>query len=243
MAERLQKFLAKSGIGSRRHCESLIKEGRVKVNGEVAKIGISVSEKDQVEYDAKVIEFSKEELKVIILNKPEGVLSSNAREKKIPITFDYLPKEGSQRNWISIGRLDINTSGLMLFTNNGNFANKCMHPSYQVDKEYLVRARGEFTQATKEKMLEGINIDGSRYKFTDIVEGEKTGSNQWFSVCLISGKNREVRKIFNYFDMEVSRLKRTRFGPIFLPSTLGKGQTKLLTEKEISELSQYGRKR
>jgi 23S rRNA pseudouridine2605 synthase len=131
----------------------------------------------------------------------------------------------------------------MLFTNNGNFANKCMHPSYQVDKEYLVRARGEFTQATKEKMLEGINIDGSRYKFTDIVEGEKTGSNQWFSVCLISGKNREVRKIFNYFDMEVSRLKRTRFGPIFLPSTLGKGQTKLLTEKEISELSQYGRKR
>jgi len=243
MAERLQKFLAKSGIGSRRHCESLIKEGLVKVNGEVAKIGTSVSEKDEVEYDAKVIESSKEELKVIILNKPEGVLSSNAREKKIPITFDYLPKEGSQRNWISIGRLDINTSGLMLFTNNGNFANKCMHPSYQVDKEYLVRARGEFTQATKEKMLEGINIDGSRYKFTDIVEGEKTGSNQWFSVCLISGKNREVRKIFNYFDMEVSRLKRTRFGPIFLPSTLGKGQTKLLTEKEISELSQYGGKR
>jgi len=243
MAERLQKFLAKSGIGSRRHCESLIKEGLVKVNGEVAKIGTSVSEKDEIEYDAKVIESSKEELKVIILNKPEGVLSSNAREKKIPITFDYLPKEGSQRNWISIGRLDINTSGLMLFTNNGNFANKCMHPSYQVDKEYLVRARGEFTQATKEKMLEGINIDGSRYKFTDIVEGEKTGSNQWFSVCLISGKNREVRKIFNYFDMEVSRLKRTRFGPIFLPSTLGKGRTKLLTEKEISELSQYGRKR
>ena len=243
MAERLQKFLAKSGIGSRRHCESLIKEGLVKVNGVVAKIGTSVSEKDEVEYDAKVIESSKEELKVIILNKPEGVLSSNAREKKIPITFDYLPKEGSQRNWISIGRLDINTSGLMLFTNNGNFANKCMHPSYQVDKEYLVRARGEFTQATKEKMLEGINIDGSRYKFTDIVEGEKTGSNQWFSVCLISGKNREVRKIFNYFDMEVSRLKRTRFGPIFLPSTLGKGQTKPLTEKEISELSQYGRKR
>ena len=243
MAERLQKFLAKSGIGSRRHCESLIKEGLVKVNGEIAKIGSSVSEEDEVEYDAKVIESSKEELKVIILNKPEGVLSSNAREKKIPITFDYLPKEGSQRNWISIGRLDINTSGLMLFTNNGNFANKCMHPSYQVDKEYLVRARGEFTQATKEKMLEGINIGGSKYKFTDIVEGEKTGSNQWFSVCLISGKNREVRKIFNYFDMEVSRLKRTRFGPIFLPSTLVKGQTKLLTEKEISELSQYGRKR
>jgi 23S rRNA pseudouridine2605 synthase len=240
---RLQKFLASAGVGSRRHCESLIKNKLILVNGDIAKIGCSVSVKDEVIYDSKIIQLSSEELKVIILNKPEGVLSSNVKEKKIPITFDYLPKEDAQRNWISIGRLDINTSGLMIFTNNGDFANKCMHPSYHVDKEYLVRARGEFTQAIKEKMLEGIDIDGGRYKFTDIVEGEKTGSNQWFSVCLISGKNREVRKIFNYFDMEVSRLKRTRFGPIFLPSTLGKGQTKPLTEKEISELSQYGRKR
>ena len=180
---RLQKFLASAGIGSRRHCESLIREKLILVNGDIAKIGCSVSEEDEVMYDSKIIQLSTEELKVIILNKPEGVLSSNVREKKIPITFDYLPKEDTQRNWISIGRSDINTTGLMLFTNNGNFANKCMHPSFQVDKEYLVRARGEFTQAIKEKMLEGINIDGRRYKFTDIVEGEKTASNQWFSVC------------------------------------------------------------
>lgn len=243
MKERLQKFLAKSGIGSRRYCESLIKDRLILVNGEIAKIGCSVSERDEVVYDSKVIQPSLEDLKVIILNKPEGVLSSNAREKKLPITFDYLPNENNQRNWISIGRLDINTSGLMLFTNDGSFANKCMHPSYLVDKEYLVRARGLFTPDIKAKMLEGVTIEGSIYKFTDIVEGEKTGSNQWFSVCLISGKNREVRKIFNHFDMEVSRLKRTRFGPIFLPSTLAKGKTKLLSEKEISELSQYGKKR
>jgi 23S rRNA pseudouridine2605 synthase len=154
-----------------------------------------------------------------------------------------MPDDGNQRNWISIGRLDINTSGLMLFTNDGGFANKCMHPSYKVDKEYLVRARGEFNQDIKSQMLKGIEIEGSLYKFTDIVEGEKKGTNQWFSVCLISGKNREVRKIFNHFDMDVSRLKRTRFGPIFLPSTLSKGKSKLLSQPEIVELSQYGAKK
>ena len=134
-------------------------------------------------------------------------------------------------------------SGLMLFTNDGGFANKCMHPSYRVDKEYLVRARGEFNQEIKSQMLKGIKIEGSLYKFTDIVEGEKKGTNQWFSVCLISGKNREVRKIFNHFDMDVSRLKRTRFGPIFLPSTLSKGKSKLLSQPEIIELSEYGSKK
>jgi 23S rRNA pseudouridine2605 synthase len=241
--QRLQKFLASAGIGSRRYCESLIKDRLILVNGKIAKIGCSVSEKDEVLYDSKVIQPSLEDLKVIILNKPEGVVSSNAREKKLPIVFDYLPDDGNQRNWISIGRLDINTSGLMLFTNDGGFANKCMHPSYKVDKEYLVRARGDFNQDIKSQMLKGIEIEGSLYKFTDIVEGEKKGTNQWFSVCLISGKNREVRKIFNHFDMDVSRLKRTRFGPIFLPSTLSKGKSKLLSQSEIVELSQYGAKK
>lgn len=243
MTERLQKFLAKSGIGSRRYCESLIKEGLVKVNGNIAQVGCTVSSKDKVEYKDELIQAADEEIKVVILNKPEGVLSSNAREKKLPIVFDYLPDDGNQRNWISIGRLDINTSGLMLFTNDGGFANKCMHPSYKVDKEYLVRARGEFNQDIKSQMLKGIEIEGSLYKFTDIVEGEKKGTNQWFSVCLISGKNREVRKIFNHFNMDVSRLKRTRFGPIFLPSTLSKGKSKLLSQPEIVELSQYGAKK
>jgi 23S rRNA pseudouridine2605 synthase len=243
MTERLQKFLAKSGIGSRRYCENLIKQGLVKVNGKVAQVGCTVSSKDEVEYKEEIIQNADEELKVVILNKPEGVLSSNAREKKLPIVFDYLPDDGNQRNWISIGRLDINTSGLMLFTNDGGFANKCMHPSYKVDKEYLVRARGEFNQDIRSRMLKGIEIEGSLHKFTDIVEGEKKGTNQWFSVCLISGKNREVRKIFNHFDMDVSRLKRTRFGPIFLPSTLSKGKSKLLSRPEIEELSKYGFKK
>ena len=240
MAERLQKFLAKSGIGSRRYCEELIKSKKIKVNGQIALIGSSVNKNDEVEYDGNIISFTESEIRLLMLNKPEGVLSSNKKEKNIPIVFDFLPEGKSKIRWISIGRLDINSSGLMLFTNDGTFANYCMHPSSSIDREYLVRARGDFTKEKKEKMLSGIKIDQDIYRFTDIVEGEKQSSNQWFSVCLMSGKNREVRKIFNAVGLEISRLKRTRFGPIFLPSSLKKGGYIELSSKEIDSLKNYG---
>ena len=240
MAERLQKFLAKSGIGSRRYCEELIKSKKIKVNGQIALIGSSVNKNDEVEYDGNIISFTESEIRLLILNKPEGVLSSNKKEKNIPIVFDFLPEGKSKIRWISIGRLDINSSGLMLFTNDGTFANYCMHPSSSIDREYLVRARGDFTKEKKEKMLSGIKIDNDIYRFTDIVEGEKQSSNQWFSVCLMSGKNREVRKIFNAVGLEISRLKRTRFGPIFLPSSLKKGGYIELSSKEIDSIKNYG---
>ena len=240
MAERLQKFLAKSGIGSRRYCEELIKSKKIKVNGQIALIGSSVNKNDEVEYDGNIISFTESEIKLLMLNKPEGVLSSNKKEKNIPIVFDFLPDGKSKTRWISIGRLDINSSGLMLFTNDGTFANYCMHPSSSIDREYLVRARGDFTKEKKEKMLSGIKIDQDIYRFTDIVEGEKQSSNQWFSVCLMSGKNREVRKIFNAVGLEISRLKRTRFGPIFLPSSLKKGSYIELSSKEIDSIKNYG---
>lgn len=240
MAERLQKFLAKSGIGSRRYCEELIKSKKIKVNGQIALIGSSVNKNDEVEYDGNIISFTESEIKLLMLNKPEGVLSSNKKEKNIPIVFDFLPEGKSKTRWISIGRLDINSSGLMLFTNDGIFANYCMHPSSSIDREYLVRARGDFTKEKKEKMLSGIKIDNDIYRFTDIVEGEKQSSNQWFSVCLMSGKNREVRKIFNAVGLEISRLKRTRFGPIFLPSSLKKGGYIELSSKEIDSIKNYG---
>ena len=240
MAERLQKFLAKSGIGSRRYCEELIKSKKIKVNGQIALIGSSVNKNDEVEYDGKIISFTESEIRLLMLNKPEGVLSSNKKEKNIPIVFDFLPEGKSKIRWISIGRLDINSSGLMLFTNDGTFANYCMHPSSSIDREYLVRARGDFTKEKKEKMLSGIKIDQDIYRFTDIVEGEKQSSNQWFSVCLMSGKNREVRKIFNAVGLEISRLKRTRFGPIFLPSSLKKGSYIELSSKEIDSIKNYG---
>lgn len=240
MAERLQKFLAKSGIGSRRYCEELIKSKKIKVNGQIALIGSSVNKNDEVEYDGNIISFTESEIRLLMLNKPEGVLSSNKKEKNIPIVFDFLPEGKSKIRWISIGRLDINSSGLMLFTNDGTFANYCMHPSSSIDREYLVRARGDFTKEKKEKMLSGIKIDDDIYRFTDIVEGEKQSSNQWFSVCLMSGKNREVRKIFNAVGLEISRLKRTRFGPIFLPSSLKKGGYIELSSKEIDSIKSYG---
>lgn len=239
MAERLQKFLAKSGIGSRRYCEELIKSKKIKVNGQIALIGSSVNKNDEVEYDGNIISFSESEIRLLMLNKPEGVLSSNKKEKNIPIVFDFLPEGKSKTRWISIGRLDINSSGLMLFTNDGTFANYCMHPSSSIDREYLVRARGDFTKEKKEKMLSGIKIDDDIYRFTDIVEGEKQSSNQWFSVCLMSGKNREVRKIFNAVGLEISRLKRTRFGPIFLSSSLKKGSYIELSSKEIDSIKNY----
>ena len=240
MAERLQKFLAKSGIGSRRYCEELIKSKKIKVNGHIALIGATVDKNDLVEYDGNVVSFIESETKLLLLNKPEGVLSSNKKEKNLPIVFDFLPEDKSKTRWISIGRLDINSSGLMLFTNDGTFANYCMHPSSMIDREYLVRARGDFTKEKKEKMLSGIKIDGDIYRFTDIVEGEKQSSNQWFSVCLMSGKNREVRKIFDAVGLEISRLKRTRFGPIFLPSSLKKGGHIELSTKEIDSIKNYG---
>ena len=240
MAERLQKFLARSGIGSRRYCEELIKSEKVYVNGLIAQIGSSVKKDDIVEYEGKIISSIESEIKLLILNKPEGVLSSNKRDKDIPIVFDFLPKTKPKTRWISIGRLDINSSGLMLFTNDGNFANLCMHPSSTIDREYLVRARGEFNEAKKQKMLSGINIDGVIHQLSDIVEGEKNSSNQWFSVCLMSGKNKEVRRIFSAMNLEISRLKRTRFGPIFLPSSLKKGKCIDLSNREIDSLKSYG---
>ena len=240
MAERLQKFLAKSGMGSRRFCEELIKSGKIKVNGKIAKIGISVGKNDLVEHDDKVISFTETEIKLLMLHKPEGVLSSNKREKKLPIIFDFLPDSNPRIRWIAIGRLDINSSGLMLFTNDGDFANYCMHPSSMIDREYLVRARGDFSEEKKQKMLSGIIIDGIKHKLSDLVEGHKSGTNQWFSVCLMTGKKREVRKIFNSMDLEISRLKRTRFGPIFLPSKLKKGNYLTLSNKEVDAIKNYG---
>ena len=241
MAERLQKFLARSGIGSRRDCEKLIKSKKVIVNGQIAEIGSSVNKNDIVEFNGKTLSFIQTEIKLLILNKPEGVLSSTKREKDMPIVFDFLPESNKKMRWISVGRLDINSSGLMLFTNDGDFANFCMHPSSMIDREYLVRARGDFSNEIKKQMLDGIIIDGVKYQLSDIVEGEKNSSNQWYSVCLMSGKNKEVRKIFKAFNMEISRLKRTRFGPIFLPSNLRKGKCVELSNKEVDALKDYGR--
>ena len=238
---RLQKFLAQAGIGSRRSCEQLIKDSKIFVNGKVATLGEKVSENDEVIFEGKRIVSKSTNLKVIILNKPRGVLSAKKDDKKIKLIFDFLPKIQNEPDWIAVGRLDINTSGLMLFTNDGNLAHQIMHPSFKIDREYLVRARGHFNDQKKKNMLSGVKIDHEIYKFSDIVPGEKQSTNQWFSVCMLTGKNREVRKLFESQDLEVSRLKRVRIGPIFLPSTLKEGECVNLSEAQINELKNYGK--
>lgn len=237
---RLQKFLAQAGLGSRRSCEQLIKENKIFVNGEIASLGTKVSETDEVIFDNQKVVLKTAGLKIIMLNKPPGVLSSKKDEKKIKLVFDFLPKVENEPDWIAVGRLDINTSGLMLFTNDGAMAHQLMHPSFEIDREYLVRARGHFNEQKKKNMLSGVKIENEVYKFSDIVPGEKQSSNQWFSVCMLTGKNREVRKLFESQDLEVSRLKRVRIGPIFLPSTLREGSCMNLTESQIQELQNYG---
>ncbi|MDA9762833.1 rRNA pseudouridine synthase [Gammaproteobacteria bacterium] len=238
---RLQKYLAQAGLGSRRSCEQLIKDKKILVNGDVAELGAKVSESDEVYCEGKKVSLKIADLKVIMLNKPPGVLSSRKDEKKIKLVFDYLPKTHNEPDWIAVGRLDINTSGLMLFTNDGTLAHQLMHPSFEVDREYLVRARGNFDEQKKKNMLAGVTIEDEIYKFSDVVPGEKQSSNQWFSVCMLTGKNREVRKLFESQDLEVSRLKRVRIGPIFLPSTLREGACANLTQSQIKELQEYGK--
>ncbi|MDA9027249.1 rRNA pseudouridine synthase [Gammaproteobacteria bacterium] len=238
---RLQKYLAQAGLGSRRSCEQLIKDRKILVNGDVAELGAKVSESDEVYCEGKKVSLKIADLKVIMLNKPPGVLSSRKDEKKIKLVFDYLPKTHNEPDWIAVGRLDINTSGLMLFTNDGTLAHQLMHPSFEVDREYLVRARGNFDEQKKKNMLAGVTVEDEIYKFSDVVPGEKQSSNQWFSVCMLTGKNREVRKLFESQDLEVSRLKRVRIGPIFLPSTLREGACANLTQSQIKELQEYGK--
>ena len=203
-------------------------------------MGTKVSETDEVIFDNQKVVLKTADLKIIMLNKPPGVLSSKKDEKKIKLVFDFLPKVENEPDWIAVGRLDINTSGLMLFTNDGAMAHQLMHPSFEIDREYLVRARGHFNEQKKKNMLSGVKIENEVYKFSDIVPGEKQSSNQWFSVCMLTGKNREVRKLFESQDLEVSRLKRVRIGPIFLPSTLREGSCMNLTESQIQELQNYG---
>ena len=238
---RLQKFLAQAGLGSRRSCEQLIKENKISVNGQIAALGMKVSDADEVIFDGQKVVLKTADLKVIMLNKPRGVMSSKKDDKKIKLVFDFLPKVENEPDWIAVGRLDINTSGLMLFTNDGTMAHQLMHPSFEIDREYLVRARGNFNEIKKKNMLSGIKIENEVYKFSDVVPGEKQSTNQWFSVCMLTGKNREVRKIFESQDLEVSRLKRVRIGPIFLPSTLREGSCMNLTESQILELQNYGK--
>ena len=232
---RLQKAIADAGFTSRRKAEDLIRQGRVFVNEKRADLGDKVSIGDNVYIDGKKINTDADnEIKILIYNKPLGEESTKASNTKKTV-FDNLPKLKVGR-WIALGRLDINTTGLLLFCNNGNLADKIIHPRNNLDREYLARIRGKPKRKELDKLLTGIKIEGNLLKFTDIVKGRETTSHTWFAMVIKEGKNRAVRKLWNSMGYEVSRLKRVRLGPIFLPPNLKAGEFRYLENKEFQKL-------
>ena len=242
MDEKLQKFLANRGYGSRRQIEQWISDGRVRLNNSVAKIGDRVSINDSIFLDNKKVR-SRElvETHIIVYNKPEGLVSTTKDTRGRPLVFDNLPplKRGK---WISVGRLDINTSGLMLFTTNGELANRLMHPKYSIDRKYLVRVYGKVEKKNIEALKKGILIGDEYSRFKNIeykneVLKDQVRLNNWFQVTLGSGKNREVRSLWESQGFEVSRLKRISYGPVILPSFVRPGNYTYLSEKEVAQLA------
>ena len=242
MDEKLQKFLANRGYGSRRQVEQWISDGRVRLNNSVAKIGDRVSINDSIFLDNKKVR-SRElvETHIIVYNKPEGLVSTTKDTRGRPLVFDNLPplKRGK---WISVGRLDINTSGLMLFTSNGELANRLMHPKYSIDRKYLVRVYGKVEKKNIEALKKGILIGDEYSRFKNIeykneVLKDQVRLNNWFQVTLGSGKNREVRSLWESQGFEVSRLKRISYGPVILPSFVRPGNYSYLSEKEVAQLA------
>lgn len=230
-------MLSSSGICSRRQAESLIKEGRLTVNNEISHLGQKIDHNDLVRIDGKIVDLSNQnsKLRVLMYNKDLGEISSKSDPEDRKTIFDSLPKINGG-NWFSVGRLDINTSGLILFTNKGDFANQLMHPSSEIEREYVARIRGDVKEKNLEDMISGVQLDDGIARFTDIQPGRKGNTNQWFAMVVIGGKNREVRRLWESQGFEVSRLKRVRFGGLFLPSSLKRGEFRELKEKEIKSI-------
>jgi 23S rRNA pseudouridine2605 synthase len=236
--EKLQKVLARAGIGSRREMERFITQGRVLVNGLLATLGDRVDFSDRIEVDKRRIQLTPSEeknVKVLLYNKPEGEICTRSDPEGRPTVFDHLPQLSGER-WIAVGRLDFNTSGLLLFTTDGELANSLMHPSSKIDREYLVRIQGKVDDDMKARLVEGIALEDGTARFTDIVDGAGSGQNHWFYCVVMEGRNREVRRLWESQGVKVSRLKRVRFGNIFIPSHVRVGQWTDLNVKEIKEL-------
>jgi 23S rRNA pseudouridine2605 synthase len=239
--EKLQKVLARAGLGSRRDIEQWIADGRVKVNGAVATLGARVELRDAISVDGQLLkreDIQQTVRRVLIYNKPEGEICTRDDPEGRPTVFDRLPRPKEGR-WINIGRLDINTTGLLLFTTDGELANRLMHPSYEMDREYAVRVRGEVTEEMIEQLKAGVMLEDGPAKFTDIKEapgGE--GFNHWYHCVVMEGRNREVRRLWESQGVVVSRLKRVRFGPVFMTSDLPMGRWREMGQRELDILSE-----
>ena len=234
--EKLQKVLARTGLGSRREMERWIEEGRVAVNGKAAKLGDRVDDRANIAVDGKALERAPaQQARCILYHKPTGEVCTRSDPQGRRTVFQRLPKLKSGR-WISIGRLDFNTSGLLLFSTDGELANALMHPSANIEREYMVRVMGNVREEMLQRMTEGVMLEDGVARFADIQDGGGDGINRWFYVVLMEGRNREVRRLWESQGLTVSRLKRVRYGEVFIPSRVKQGQWTELEPKEIKSL-------
>ncbi len=239
MSEKLQKVLARVGLGSRRYMEEVIAAGRVSVNGQIAQVGERIEPTDELRIDGRKVAFQIEDeirRRVIIYYKPEGEICSRSDPESRPTVFDQLPSIPGDR-WVMVGRLDINSTGLLMFTNDGELANRLMHPSNEIEREYAVRVMGEVTPAIKNNMTNGVVLDDGPAKFESFSEIGGEGINRWYQVVVKEGRNREVRRIFESQGLKVSRLLRTRYGTVILPRELRTGRWVELDKNDIDNLT------
>jgi 23S rRNA pseudouridine2605 synthase len=236
--ERLQKLLSGAGHGSRRGIEEWIRDGRVTINGRVAELGDRASASDTICLDGRRLELggTAEQTEVLLYHKPVGEVTTRNDPEGRPTVFERLPRPASGR-WIVVGRLDVNTSGLLLFTNDGNLAHRLMHPSTEIEREYRVRLRGKPSPAVIERLRQGVVLEDGPANFDWIEEESSEGSHSWFRVGLHEGRNREVRRLFEHEGFVVSRLARIRYGSVELPRDLRAGGTQILDPHGVRELS------
>jgi len=234
-APKLHKVLAEAGLGSRRDMEELIVAGRVSVNGEPAHIGQRILPTDAVRINGKLLQRrvnNNKPPRVLVYHKPAGEIVSSDDPEGRPSVFDRLPTMKTGK-WLAVGRLDFNTEGLLLFTNSGDLANRLMHPRYNIDREYAVRTLGELEEGMRQKLLAGVELEDGLANFTKIADGGGEGVNRWYRVVIGEGRNREVRRMFEAVGLTVSRLIRTRYGAMTLPSGLKRGRWEELEENDV----------
>ncbi len=238
MSERIQKILARAGYGSRRQVETWIKEGKVQLNGEVASLGDQANVGDTMRMDGKPLSPKRlwqQPQQVILYNKPVGEVCTRKDPEGRRTIFQSLPAPEEGR-WVSVGRLDINTSGLILLTTDGDLANKLMHPSNEMDREYAVRVLGEVTTEIMQNLRDGVELEDGKAKFADIQDGGGEGANHWYHVVIQEGRNREVRRLWESQGVQVSRLMRVRYGPIIIPKQLKMGRWMMALPGDVEAL-------
>jgi 23S rRNA pseudouridine2605 synthase len=233
--QRLHKVLASCGFGSRRAMEEMILAGRISVNREPAEIGQKVGPGDEVRINGELVKvrFAEPRARILMYHKPAGEIVTRDDPEGRPTVFARLPNIGTGK-WIAVGRLDFNTEGLLLFTNSGELANRMMHPRYEVEREYAVRTLGTLAPEQQQQLLAGVALEDGPAKVEKLTDGGGEGANHWYHVVIKEGRNREVRRLFEALGLTVSRLIRTRYGTVAMPSRVKRGQTLELTPDEVA---------